>query len=133
PQRARGSRLGPYGLREGLDGKVTKSMLRMERDQMTSTRLLGIIAIVSFCAGLAWSRHARAEDAATPNPAPSKNVRVVYPKRTEIDFEGLELEGELRNPGEFYFQHRKEERFDSLVKRRKNFHREMLRDVVLSK
>ena len=61
------------------------------------------------------------------------NTRVIYPKRTELDFEGIRLEGELRNPGEFYFQYRPEEKFDSLVQRRKNFHREMLRDVVLTK
>ena len=59
--------------------------------------------------------------------------KVVYPKKTELDFEGAQIEGEMRNPGEFYFQHRSEEKFDSLVKRRKNFHREMLRDAVLSK
>ncbi len=65
--------------------------------------------------------------------APKKSPRVVYPKKTEIDFEGIRIEGEVRNPGEFYFQHREEEKFDSLVKRRKNFHQQMLRDVVLSK
>ena len=62
-----------------------------------------------------------------------KQPRVVYPKKTDLDFEGAKIEGEIRNPGEFYFQRRPEEKFDSLVKRRKNFHREMLRDVVLSK
>lgn len=62
-----------------------------------------------------------------------KNPRVVYPKKTELDFEGAQIEGEMRNPGEFYFEHRNEQKFDSLVKRRKNFHRELLRDVVLSK
>ncbi|MBL7716229.1 MAG: hypothetical protein JNL01_12260 [Bdellovibrionales bacterium] len=59
--------------------------------------------------------------------------RVVYPKKTDLDFTGQSIEGEIRNPGEFYFQHRPEEKMDSLVKRRKNFHREMLRDVVLGK
>ncbi|MBY0470657.1 hypothetical protein K2X30_05765 [bacterium] len=62
-----------------------------------------------------------------------KEPRVIYPKKTDLDFEGTQIEGEVRNPGEFYFQVRPEEKFDSLVKRRKNFHREMLRDVVLSK
>jgi len=61
------------------------------------------------------------------------NVRVVYPKKSKVDFEGLAIEGELKNPAEFYFQHRKQEKFDSLVKRRPNFHHEMLRDVVLVK
>ncbi|MBI3535132.1 MAG: hypothetical protein HY072_06570, partial [Deltaproteobacteria bacterium] len=50
-----------------------------------------------------------------------------------LDYHGIELEGEVKNPGEFYFQRKAEEKFDSLVKRRKNFHKEMLRDVVLSK
>jgi len=66
----------------------------------------------------------------TPTPAAGK---VVYPEKTDLDFEGMALEGEVRNPGEFYFQYRPEEKFDSLVKRRKNFHREMMRDAVLSK
>jgi hypothetical protein len=61
------------------------------------------------------------------------NPRMVYPKQTDLDFEGIRIQGELRNPGEFYFQYRPEEKFDSLVKRRPNFHREMLRDVVLTK
>lgn len=58
---------------------------------------------------------------------------VIYPKKTELDFDGIQVEGELRNPGEFYFQHRNQDQFDSLVKRRKNFHREMLRDAVLAR
>ncbi len=64
---------------------------------------------------------------------PESKKTVVYPKKTELDFEGLKIEGELKNPGEFYFMHRPEEKFDSLVKRRKQFHREMLRDVVMSR
>ena len=59
--------------------------------------------------------------------------RVIYPKKSVLDFEGLQIQGELRTPGEFYFQRKPEEKFDSLVKRRKNFHREMLRDVVMSR
>ena len=65
--------------------------------------------------------------------APKKKPRVVYAAKTELDLEGTRIEGEVRNPGEFYFQHRAEEKFDSLVKRRKNFHREMMRDAVLSR
>lgn len=65
--------------------------------------------------------------------AKGNRVRVVYPKKSKVDFEGLAIEGELKNPAEFYFQHRKQDKFDSLVKRRMNFHQEMLRDVVLVK
>ena len=91
---------------------------------------LVVIGGLAFTAGILTSRSAKAES--IPG-APAKEPKVVYPDKTELDFEGLQLQGELRNPGEFYFQHRKEEKFDSLVKRRKNFHREMLRDVVSSR
>ncbi len=90
---------------------------------MVLMALLAIIGGLAFAAGLAWSLDADAAD----------KPRVIYPKRTELDFEGASIEGEVKNPGEFYFQRRPEEKFDSLVKRRPNFHREMLRDAVLSK
>jgi hypothetical protein len=87
--------------------------------------MLGLFLVLGLTLGSSLSREAVAAD--TPR------VRTVYAKKTELDFEGAQIEGELKNPGEFYFQHKSEEKFDSLVKRRKNFHREMLRDVVLSK
>ena len=62
--------------------------------------------------------------------AAEKSPRVIYPKKTELDFEGAAIEGEIRNPGELYFQRRPEEKFDSLVKPRKNFHPEMVRDIL---
>lgn len=80
-----------------------------------------IINGVSFC------------DLAKVARADGKEPKVVYARETKLDFEGAAIEGEVQNPGEFYFQHRPEEKFDSLLKRRKEFHREMLRDVVLSK
>jgi hypothetical protein len=91
--------------------------------------VLSAIGGLAFAVGMAWSTHAKADDSNAGKEAP----RVVYPKKTELDFEGLQIEGEVRNPGEFYFQHRPEEKFDSLVKRRKNFHEQMLRDVVMSR
>ncbi len=45
--------------------------------------------------------------------AAEKSPRVIYPKKTEL-----------------YFQRRPEEKFDSLVKPRKNFHPEMVRDIL---
>lgn len=77
-----------------------------------------------------FNKRAHAEEGAK---ASSKQPSVIYPKKTELDFDGIQVEGELRNPGEFYFQHRNQNQFDSLVKRRKNFHREMLRDAFLAK
>ncbi len=90
---------------------------------------LSVLMAVPAFSGFAWSQSA----AKTTAPKTAGKPRVVYPDKTDLDFEGAKIEGELRNPGEFYFQRRPEEKFDSLVKRRKNFHREMLRDVVLSK
>lgn len=56
---------------------------------------------------------------------------VVYKKRNVVDFDDALIEGEVKNPSEFYFVHRPEQQFGSLVKKRKNFHKEMLRDTVL--
>ena len=98
--------------------------------------LLLAIGVLSFVAGLkATVAHAAEEPKALP-PAMQQNAQgqnIVYPGKTKLDFEGAQIEGELRNPGEFYFLSRDSEKFDSLVRRRKNFHREMLRDVVLTK
>lgn len=93
--------------------------------------LLAAVAGLAFAAGLAFSRDAAAAD--KPVDKPVREKRVIYKQKTELDFEGMAIEGEIKNPGEFYFQHRPQEKFDSLVKRRANFHREMLRDVVMSK
>ena len=90
--------------------------------------ILSAVGGLAFAAGIAWSTQAHADESTG-----GQKPRVIYPKKTELDFEGLAIQGEVKNPGEFYFQHRPEEKFDSLVKRRKNFHREMLRDAVLSK
>lgn len=56
---------------------------------------------------------------------------VLYKKRNVVDFDDALIEGEVKNPSEFYFVHRPEEKFGSLVKKRKNFHKEMLRDTVM--
>jgi hypothetical protein len=106
----------------------------MQTAKITSTflRVILFVFVLSAIGGFAFAMglaQGMAHAAEKKGPAP----KTVFPEKTELDFEGLQLEGQMRNPGEFYFQHRKEEKFDSLVKRRKNFHREMLRDVVLSK
>lgn len=57
--------------------------------------------------------------------------RIIYKQKNVVDFEDMLLEGDIKNPNEFYFVHRPEEKLGSLVKRRKNFHKEMLRDSLL--
>ena len=75
----------------------------------------------------AWA--AKKPVTATPK---EQKTRTIYPENQTLDFEGMSLEGELKAPGEFYFQNRNQERFDSLTKRRLNFKREMLRDSIQS-
>lgn len=93
--------------------------------------ILTAIGGIAFSAGITWSLRANASELV--DRADGKKQKVIYPKKVDLDYEGLQIEGELHNPGEFYFQHRPQEKFDSLVKRRKDFHHELLRDVVLSK
>ena len=105
---------------------------------LLSVLILAAIGAVFLLAGIAWSNHAHAagqaaKDTASEAMPKKKSPKIVYPTKTELDFEGAQIEGELRNPGEFYFQHRHEEKFDSLVKPMTQFHKEMLRDVMLSK
>lgn len=61
------------------------------------------------------------------------SVKIIYPKKSKVDLDEMAIEGELKRPGEFYFKTRPPEKFDSLVKRRANFHREMLRDAVMTR
>jgi hypothetical protein len=105
----------------------------MNSKRILSGMILLTVAAVALAAGIAWANLAQAASGEKQREAPAKKPKVVYPTRTELDFEGAQIEGELRNPGEFYFQHRHEEKFDSLVKPRSQFHREMLRDAMLSK
>ena len=94
-----------------------------------------ILILVSFCffgpAGAASVK--RPVKKTVKIDSGKKEVKkVVYAENQVLDFEGLSLEGELKAPGEFYFQNRNQERFDSLTKRRLNFRREMMRDCVQS-
>lgn len=86
------------------------------------TRVLILSLLVAWIGSIAFAEE-------TSAPA-KKSPRILYPKKTELDFEGASIEGEMRNPGELYFARRPEEKFDSLVKPRKNFHPEVLRDVL---
>lgn len=98
----------------------TVLMAQEERKLLYRTALavlmLTALGGLAFAAGIAWA-----------------DPRVIYPKKSKLDLDAISLEGELKNPGEFYFQYRPEEKMDSLIKRRKNFHKEMLRDAVLIK
>ena len=55
--------------------------------------------------------------------------RVVYKKETEIDFEGLEVEGELVKPQGALLLERKKASFNPLIKLRSNFDIEMSQSI----
>ena len=55
--------------------------------------------------------------------------RVIYKKETEIDFEGLEVEGELVKPQGALLLERKKASFNPLIKLRSNFDIEMSQSV----
>jgi len=95
--------------------------------------VLKILRVLPSCIVVAFLLSAAGSETVMAQGKTKRKPRVVYPKNTDLDFEGVRLEGELRNPGEFYFKHRTQEKFDSLVKRRKNFHTQMLRDAVMSR
>lgn len=57
------------------------------------------------------------------------NPQVVYKQRTEIDFEGLEIEGELLKPHGAIVQERKGAAFNPLIQLRTDFSQEIKMSV----
>ena len=55
--------------------------------------------------------------------------KVIYKERTEIDFEGVEVAGELVRPQGSLVLERKRAQFNSMVKLRTNFDDEMDKSV----
>lgn len=55
--------------------------------------------------------------------------KVVYKQKTEIDFEGLEVEGVLQKPQSALVLERKKARFNPLIKLRADWKDEMERSV----
>ena len=93
-----------------------------------------IILALMFSSALIDSNvsHARERRSNNQNVERDEQGRkVIYKQRNVVDFDAMLLEGDIRNPNEFYFVRKPEEKFGSLVKRRKNFHKEMLRDTVM--
>ena len=57
------------------------------------------------------------------------NPQVVYKQKTEIDFEGLEIEGELLKPHGAIVQERKGAAFNPLIQLRTDFSQEIKMSV----
>ena len=55
--------------------------------------------------------------------------KVIYKKKTEIDFENLDIEGELVKPQGALLLERKKANFNPLIKLRQDFNAEMTESV----
>ena len=60
---------------------------------------------------------------------PKEEPKVVYKQRTEIDFEGVEIEGELVKPQGSLVLDRRHAKFNPMIKLRTNFDDEMDKSV----
>ena len=61
--------------------------------------------------------------------ASDKEERVVYRQKTEIDFEDLEIEGNLQKPQSALVLERKKAQFNPLIQLRANFNAEMEQSI----
>ena len=66
---------------------------------------------------------------AAQNPEP----KIIYKKKTNIDFNDAVIEGQTDNPEGLYLVSPPEKKFGGLLKLRPNFHRELMRDALLLK
>ena len=78
---------------------------------------------------LMFSATAMAEDPVSPD----EDRKVVYKQRTEIDFEGVEVEGSLVRPQGSLILDRKKGSFNPLIRLREDFEPELNNSVNLIK
>ena len=92
---------------------------------MSRINRLSLVFIAAFAvnAGTAW-----AQDDAGADPA-AGGQKVIYKEKTEIDFEGLDVAGELVKPSGALLLDRKRASFNPLIKLRTDFNEEMDRSV----
>ena len=64
---------------------------------------------------------------------PKKEPKIIYKKKTAINFEDAVIEGQVENPEGVYLVSSPDKKFGSLLKLRPNFHRELMRDALLLK
>lgn len=55
--------------------------------------------------------------------------KVIYKARTEISFEGVDVEGEIKKPSGAYMFERKRAKFSPLIKFRLDFDKEMYQSI----
>jgi len=80
--------------------------------------LISIVVVFSLFSGL------YAQDAAD---------KIVYKKETLLDFEDVMLEGQIKKPTGSFLMDRTKARFNSLIKMKENFNKELEKSVDLLK
>ena len=93
---------------------------------MKARNLLFGAAIALSCT---TSGTAFAQDSETTAGTDDAGQKVLYKKKTEIDFEGLDVSGELVKPSGMLLLDRKRAAFNPLIKIRSDFNEEMAASV----
>jgi hypothetical protein len=88
----------------------------------TFIRLLLVAGIFALSAGAAWAQEDETDAAAAGR-------KILYKAKTEIDFEGVEVAGELVKPQGALLLDRKRGAFNPLIKLRSDFNQEMDQSV----
>ncbi len=83
--------------------------------------------LVGFWAGSAVAQEEPDDDAV--NVVQEGEKKVLYKAKTEISFEGVDVEGEIKKPTGSYLLEQRKAKFSSLIKFRTDFDKEMLRSV----
>ncbi len=81
---------------------------------LTRTLLVGAFALAAAAPAFAQDEE-----------APADGAKVIYKTKTEIDFEGLDVSGELVKPSSALVLDRKKAQFNPLIKLRTDFNAEM--------
>ena len=68
-----------------------------------------------------------------PLNAEAQKKKVIYRKKTKVEFSDKLIEGSENNPEGVYVVVPKNKRFKQLLRLRRNFHKELMRDALLFK
>ena len=68
---------------------------------------------------------ARGQDSEEGNVVEENGRKVIYKAKTEISFEGVDVEGEIKKPAGAYLLDRRKSKFSPLITFRTNFDREI--------
>ena len=85
-----------------------------------------LLCLVALFALAVTAPMAMAQD---DDPDPEENSNVRYKKRTEIDFEDVSVDGELKKPHGAYLLDKRQSSFNPLIRLKENFNQEMIESV----